>query len=571
MIGVGCDGNGGSDDALDLEVEISAPATAYVGQAFSVSATATGTAHTFEWGGTAGPLAPLSLVDGAFSNRSVASPTVTICDIGPHTISAKVSGQVIPGVPGSGTASREVYVYPAPTHVISDTEFHESDWDLSADFSCNEPFPDTYTWNVSREETGGHSGSYRRLAEFALFDRNVGLASLDIEHIFVAQPYDPGELGSVQFVRFLFHGLVVGAKSRSFHPFIMQNGKIFPADSIWVNEGDGQWHSYSTDERLISDLPEQCNRDGTLDVDAPMHFGVTTSNLTYFPVDPDPHELILTGLDDFEVQLAASWSVDECLASADLCPDDPGKADPGECGCGIADDDSDGDGVADCVDDDACSFDPDKTDPGVCGCGIPEIDTDSDGTPDCVDADSCPDDPDKTAPGECGCGVSDINRDGDGEVDCHDGCPDDRDKTEPGACGCGTPDTDGDSNGTPDCMEGAVCAIVSGTWTLTQTGIDSSCGPEAGTAIETLTITQSGCSIQVTGIHDTSSIVMGSVGGDEVTIGPGDFAEDGGTTTLTYNLTLSSDTSLSGKESWSWSGNGSCSAGTSNLTATRIE
>src|SRR5690606_20431103 len=34
---------------------------------------------------------------------------------------------------------------------------------------------------------------------------------------------------------------------------------------------------------------------------------------------------------------------------------------------------------------------PDKVEPGVCGCGFPDVDTDGDGTMDCVD--ECPDDP----------------------------------------------------------------------------------------------------------------------------------------------------------------------------------
>ncbi|UCH79906.1 MAG: hypothetical protein JSW20_09125 [Nitrospiraceae bacterium] len=34
----------------------------------------------------------------------------------------------------------------------------------------------------------------------------------------------------------------------------------------------------------------------------------------------------------------------------DLCPDDPDKTDPGVCGCGNSDRDSDGDGIPDCID-----------------------------------------------------------------------------------------------------------------------------------------------------------------------------------------------------------------------------
>jgi Bacterial TSP3 repeat len=40
------------------------------------------------------------------------------------------------------------------------------------------------------------------------------------------------------------------------------------------------------------------------------------------------------------------------LALPDQCPDDPDKAEPGICGCGIADIDSDEDGIADCIDPD---------------------------------------------------------------------------------------------------------------------------------------------------------------------------------------------------------------------------
>lgn len=49
--------------------------------------------------------------------------------------------------------------------------------------------------------------------------------------------------------------------------------------------------------------------------------------------------------------------------------------------------DSDGDGVNDCLDN--CPFDPNKTDPGICGCGVPDDDSDGDGIADCLD--NCPD------------------------------------------------------------------------------------------------------------------------------------------------------------------------------------
>jgi hypothetical protein len=54
---------------------------------------------------------------------------------------------------------------------------------------------------------------------------------------------------------------------------------------------------------------------------------------------------------------------------------------------------------------DGCPSDPAKTEPGVCGCGTPDTDTDKDGTPNCTD--SCPNDAAKVMPGTCGCGVPD--------------------------------------------------------------------------------------------------------------------------------------------------------------------
>lgn len=103
----------------------------------------------------------------------------------------------------------------------------------------------------------------------------------------------------------------------------------------------------------------------------------------------------------------------------DGCPNDPLKAAPGVCGCGVSDVDTDGDLAADCVD--GCPADPNKTAAGVCGCGVPDADTDGDLTADCIDG--CPEDPEKVAPGLCGCGVADSDTDSDGVPDCSDDCP----------------------------------------------------------------------------------------------------------------------------------------------------
>ena len=51
------------------------------------------------------------------------------------------------------------------------------------------------------------------------------------------------------------------------------------------------------------------------------------------------------GMDDLACSTAQPFV---CEVSADLCPDDPNKADPGQCGCGRPDADTDGDGFANC-------------------------------------------------------------------------------------------------------------------------------------------------------------------------------------------------------------------------------
>ncbi|HKU39739.1 MAG TPA: C-type lectin domain-containing protein [Polyangiales bacterium] len=139
-----------------------------------------------------------------------------------------------------------------------------------------------------------------------------------------------------------------------------------------------------------------------------------------------------------------------CEVMPDACPSDASKLDPGQCGCGVVDLDSDGDGFADCSE--SCDSDPNKRVAGACGCGTPDTDSDGDGTPNCTDG--CPSDGAKTTPGACGCGVSDADSDGDGTRDCSESCDNDPAKTSPGTCGCGTPDTDSDGDGAANCVDG---------------------------------------------------------------------------------------------------------------------
>jgi hypothetical protein len=65
----------------------------------------------------------------------------------------------------------------------------------------------------------------------------------------------------------------------------------------------------------------------------------------------------------------------------------------------VSADDTDRDGVEDCLD--GCPFDQTKVEPGACGCGIPDVDSDGDGVADCMD--DCPLDPNNQFQGTCGC------------------------------------------------------------------------------------------------------------------------------------------------------------------------
>lgn len=74
---------------------------------------------------------------------------------------------------------------------------------------------------------------------------------------------------------------------------------------------------------------------------------------------------------DAELPPADASPPDADAAVVDDCPDDPAKTEPGICGCGVADTDTDGDGSADCVD--LCPDDPAKTEPLECGCGARDL------------------------------------------------------------------------------------------------------------------------------------------------------------------------------------------------------
>jgi hypothetical protein len=98
----------------------------------------------------------------------------------------------------------------------------------------------------------------------------------------------------------------------------------------------------------------------------------------------------------------------------------------------VSSDDTDHDGVPDCID--LCPYDPNKVAPGVCGCNVVDIDSDGDGVPDCLD--QCPQDPNNTDFGQCGC-VGMIGLSANGGT-CNDtACPGQGDATCNGAGVCG--------------------------------------------------------------------------------------------------------------------------------------
>eukprot|EP00188_Purpureofilum_apyrenoidigerum_P000657 Plantae.Rhodophyta-Purpureofilum_apyrenoidigerum.ctg1300.p1 GENE.Plantae.Rhodophyta-Purpureofilum_apyrenoidigerum.ctg1300~~Plantae.Rhodophyta-Purpureofilum_apyrenoidigerum.ctg1300.p1 ORF type:complete len:774 (-),score=115.49 Plantae.Rhodophyta-Purpureofilum_apyrenoidigerum.ctg1300:108-2429(-) len=144
------------------------------------------------------------------------------------------------------------------------------------------------------------------------------------------------------------------------------------------------------------------------------------------------------------LQLKGGPGIDQCPGNNDLW-------ERNACGCVSDVTDSDNDGAPDCVDE--CPYNPDmqfigicgcnaddqcddkdlcprdgmKTEPGVCGCGHPDIDSDEDGVLDCLD--ECPVHASKQKRGFCGCGQAETDSDGDGVPDCIDLVEDTKDTT----------------------------------------------------------------------------------------------------------------------------------------------
>lgn len=161
-------------------------------------------------------------------------------------------------------------------------------------------------------------------------------------------------------------------------------------------------------------------------------------------------------------------------APSDQCPDDPNKTQPGICGCGVPDVDTDSDGAPDCIDrcdgfDDNADDDTDGVANGCDNCrNVPnpnQADSDNDGVGDACNpiVDGCAPGTDDDDDSICNDGdncpnianVDQSDLDGDGVGDACDECPNDRGKTQTGDCGCGVVDS------TP-CPSAGFCCVTDG-------------------------------------------------------------------------------------------------------------
>lgn len=116
------------------------------------------------------------------------------------------------------------------------------------------------------------------------------------------------------------------------------------------------------------------------------------------------------------------------------------------------------------------------------------------------------------------------------------------------------------------------CADVAGMWRFNVDEIISSCGPETPFT-NTVFIMQSGCGIgalNTIGLQGTTKMMPGDIEGNVMTIGPFDFSDDSGATTSTFTLNLTSDNTMEGSESWSFTGDSACQNGTSRVMANRL-
>ncbi len=108
---------------------------------------------------------------------------------------------------------------------------------------------------------------------------------------------------------------------------------------------------------------------------------------------------------------------------------------------------------------------------------------------------------------------------------------------------------------------------VAGTWTITETGTSNSC-EEPIDPPYTATITQNGSSVGVQFPSQPERVYNGTMSGDAFT-GSGSYPDTGGTTTEIVAVTVWSDTSLSGRSTWSWTDGIQRCGGTTDFAGSR--
>ncbi|UCC30687.1 MAG: hypothetical protein JSU86_00115 [Phycisphaerales bacterium] len=165
---------------------------------------------------------------------------------------------------------------------------------------------------------------------------------------------------------------------------VSKDGRIVERDGA---EGEQVWGVYEN-EQLFLDGSESYDPDGD---DISFAWAQVTGDASHLVQLVDASAAVASFVAptvDGDVRVAFTLTVSDGLRGTDVtvpvdvldiveivdnCPNDPDKTEPGQCGCGNPDTDSDNDGTADC--NDACSNDPNN-------------DVDGDGV--CGDVDNCP-------------------------------------------------------------------------------------------------------------------------------------------------------------------------------------
>ncbi len=128
--------------------------------------------------------------------------------------------------------------------------------------------------------------------------------------------------------------------------------------NVYVSDGNNRVQKFTSDGQYVAQFGEKGFDAGQFNY--PSFLCVSSSGRIY--ISDTGNERVQVFLENERTSL-------------DSCPDDPDKAAPGVCGCGVSDTDTDSDGTLDCQDN--CPSDPNKTEPGTKGCGISEDDGDN--------------------------------------------------------------------------------------------------------------------------------------------------------------------------------------------------